>query len=575
MIPIALWAPRAGLVLVEQSGRQAPLEQHADGWWRGDIDDGDDYWFVVDGTRIPDPRSTWQPHGLDGPSRPNRPDRFVWTDADWKGLDLEAAVIYELHVGTFSPSGTYAGVVERLDHLVDLGVTAIELMPLATFPGEHGWGYDGALLWAPHHRYGAPDDLRRLVDACHARGLGVLVDVVYNHLGPTGNHLDRLGPYFTDAVPTPWGAAVNFDGPDSDEVRAFVVGNARHWITAYHVDGLRLDAVHAIFDRSATHILEEIADVVHRAAAEQGRQALVIAESDLNDPRLVAGVEVGGYGLDGAWSDDFHHSLHTALTGERHEFLADFDGWADVARSLEKVFVHDGTHSSFRRRRHGRPVGELPRHRFLGYVQNHDQIGNRATGERLAHLVGRRGAEAAGALVLTAPFTPMLFQGEEWAASAPFLYFTDHTDPDVAAAVRDGRRAEFSFSATEVPDPQSADTFRRSQLDWDELSGPEHAAMLDWYRHLLALRRAWPALRSDGPADTRASLDTPSGVLQVRRGDDALLVVNTASTVVTSGVDGGLAEVVLTNDAKAAADGRGVMLGPRATALCRLSGPER
>lgn len=570
MTPIALWAPRADHVEVEQAGDRRPLQRDEGGWWRGELTD-DDYWFVVDGLRMPDPRSTWQPAGLDGPSRPTGSTAFAWTDHDWTGADLDDAVIYELHVGTFGPNGTYAGVAERLDHLVGLGVTAIELLPVATFPGDRGWGYDGALLWAPHHSYGLPDDLRRLVDACHARGLAVILDVVYNHLGPTGNHLDRLGPYFTDAVPTPWGAAINFDGPGSDEVRAFAVENACHWIREYHLDGLRLDAVHAIFDRSATHILEEIAAAVHQVGADEGRTVWVVAESDLNDPRLVTDVDRGGYGLDAAWSDDFHHALHTALTGERHGFLADFAGWPDVARCLERVFVHDGQHSGFRQRRHGRPVGDLPRHRFLGYAQNHDQIGNRAHGERLAHLVDRRGAEAAAALVLTAPFTPMLFQGEEWAASTPFLYFTDHRDPDVAAAVRDGRRAEFAFSADEVPDPQDPDTFRRSRLDWSEVAEPEHAAMLEWHRRLIELRRTWDALRADGAGDTIASFDDETGVFTVRRGADALIVLNTgaARRVVDTGASG--VEVVLANDPATVSRDGAVDVAPGGTVVCRLA----
>jgi maltooligosyltrehalose trehalohydrolase len=417
---------------------------------------------------------------------------FRWTDAGWQAPPLAAGLVYELHVGTFTPAGTFDGAIERLDHLVRLGVTHVELMPVAQFPGGHGWGYDGVDLFAPHSAYGGPDGLKRLIDACHGRGLAVLLDVVYNHLGPAGNYLERFGPYFTDRYATPWGRAVNLDGPGSDQVRRFFCDNALAWLRDYHADGLRLDAVHAIVDTSAVHFLEQLAAEVADLGARLGRHFVLVAESDLNDPRIVRGHDVGGYGLDAQWSDDFHHALHAALTGERGGYYADFGRLADVAKALGSAYVYDGRASAFRGRRHGRPATGLPGARFLGYLQTHDQIGNRARGERTSHLLSPGLLEIGAALVLLGPFVPMLFQGEEWAASTPFLYFTDHEDPALARAVSEGRRHEFQafgWDPAEVPDPQAAETFRRSKLDWSEPGREPHRALLDWHAALVRLRR--------------------------------------------------------------------------------------
>jgi maltooligosyltrehalose trehalohydrolase len=479
----------------------------AGGWFVADVLDahaGDDYAFALDGgPPRPDPRSPWQPAGIHGPSRLVDHAGFEWSDATWRGTSLAGAILYELHVGTFTPAGTFDAVIDRLPELVGLGVTAIELMPVAEFPGERGWGYDGVDLFAPHHAYGGPDGLKRLVDACHAHGLGVVLDVVYNHLGPAGNYLREFGPYFTDRHATPWGEAVNLDGPDSDPVRAFVVDNASMWLRDYHVDGLRLDAVHAIVDTSAVHLLEALSERVDALEAQLGRSLFLIAESDLNDPRIVCPREVGGYGMDAQWSDDFHHALHAVLTGERGGYYADFGALADVAAALTRVFVNDGRYSGFRRRRFGRPVRGLPGWRFLGYLQNHDQIGNRAAGERMSMLVSPGRCAIGAALVLTSPFVPLLFQGEEWGARTPFLYFTDHHDPQLARAVSDGRRREFAhfgWQPEDVPDPQARDTFVRSRLDWSERARAPHADLLAWYRALIRLRRAHPAL-ADGRID--------------------------------------------------------------------------
>ncbi len=511
-----VWAPRPDrveLVLVPAGPRSAgprvvhPMDRDASGWWSADLEvpPGANYGFMVDGAGpFPDPRSPHQPSGVHGLSRAVDHGSFQWSDPGWQPRPWATSVTYELHVGTFTPAGTFDGVIDRLDHLVDLGVTHVELMPVVEFPGDRGWGYDGVDLFAPHHAYGGPEGLKRLVDACHARGLAVLIDVVWNHLGPDGNHLARFGPYFSTRYGTPWGEAVNFDGPGSDEVRAFVLDNARMWLQDYHADGLRIDAVHEIFDRSATHILEAVAGYVHELGARLGRPLVAIAESDLNDPRLVRDVELGGYGLDAQWSDDLRHAIHVALTGERDAYHAQYTGVADVAAALERVFVYDGRYSAFRGRRHGRPVGALPATRFVGFLQNHDQVGNRALGERISHLVPPEAAMVGAALVLLGPFVPLLFAGEEWAASSPFQYFTDHDDASLGAAVREGRRNEFPAFAgnrAEVPDPQAAATFERSRLDWSERDDPTHASMLAWYRTLITFRRDHPEL-CDGSRPT-------------------------------------------------------------------------
>jgi maltooligosyltrehalose trehalohydrolase len=516
-----VWAPSAAEVELDDAGAapaaRVPMHRRHDGWWEVESD-AVEYGFVVDGDGpFPDPRSPWQPWGVHGPSRVLDHDAFAWTDAGWRGVYLPGAVLYELHVGTFTPEGTFDAAIERLDHLADLGVDAVEVMPVAEFSGERGWGYDGVDLFAPHHAYGGPDGLKAFVDACHGRGIGVVMDVVYNHLGPAGNHLGRFGPYFTDRHRTNWGDAVNFDGPLSGEVRRFVVDNALMWLRDYHGDGLRLDAVHAIADESALHILEELAAGVEELAALVRRPLFLVAESDLNDPRFVRPRDAGGYGLDASWADEWHHALHAVLTGETDGYYEDFGSLDLLAKALRQAWVYAGDWSPHRRRVHGRPPVGLDGWQFVVCTQNHDQVGNRATGERLSHLVSPGRLRIAAALLLTSPFVPMLFQGEEWAASTPFQYFTDHDDADLGMAVTEGRRNEFAhfgWDPSAVPDPQDPATFERSKLRWDEARGE----LLEWYRALIALRRSRPDL-TDGRLDgVRVDVDPDARRLTFARG---------------------------------------------------------
>jgi maltooligosyltrehalose trehalohydrolase len=535
MTVFSVWAPAARRAEVEvgtgAGGRRHEMEPgDRPGWWRAEVPvSGEtDYAFRLDGGEpLADPRSLRQPYGPGGASRTYDHSAFAWSDDRWHGAPLPGAVIYELHVGTFTPAGTLDAAIERLDYLAGLGVTAVELMPLAAFPGEHGWGYDGIGLWAVYEPYGGPDALKRFVDAAHARGLAVLLDVVYNHVGP-GNRLASFGPYFTEAHMTPWGAAVNLDQAGSDEVRSFIVQNALMWLRDYHLDGLRLDAVHALEDHRALHILEELAAAVDAFSSSAGRPAILIAESDLNNPRLITAREAGGYGLAAQWNDDFHHALHCALTGERQGYYGDFGSVAAVAKTMTRVYFHNGSWSSFRGRTHGRPVDVLrvPAYRFVCFIQDHDQIGNRAIGDRIAATLAgdpRRDGllRVAAGLVLTAPFTPMLFMGEEWGADTPWQYFTDHTDPYFADAVSAGRKAEFAahgWNEADVPDPQDKQTFLRSKLDWREPDREPYLSLLGWYRELIALRRARPELTNPSLDQVRVDYDEQARWLLMSRG---------------------------------------------------------
>ncbi|GGQ30142.1 malto-oligosyltrehalose trehalohydrolase [Streptosporangium pseudovulgare] len=567
-----VWAPARERVELVLGEHRLPMRRSGDGWWERAVEEagpGTDYAYSLDGgPPRPDPRSPYQPYGPHGPSRVVDHAAFGWTDDRWRGTPLPGAVLYELHVGTFSPAGTFDGVIERLPHLVELGVDAVELMPVAEFSGGRGWGYDGVSLFAPHHAYGGPDGLKRLVDACHAHGLGVVMDVVYNHLGPSGNYLPEFGPYFTGRHSTNWGDAVNFDGPGSDEVRAFVVDNALMWLRDYHVDGLRLDAVHAIADDSAVHVLERLAEEVEALAAHVRRPLFLIAESDLNDPRFVRGREAGGYGLDAAWADEWHHALHAVLTGERSGYYSDFGPLSLLAKGLRQAWVYDGTWSPHRGRMHGRPPAGLSGHRFVVCAQNHDQVGNRARGERGSALMSEGRLRIAAALLLTAPFVPMLFQGEEWGTTTPFQYFTDHEDPELGRAVSEGRRREFAafgWEPEQVPDPQDPATFERSRLDWSERDKEVQGRLLDWHRELIALRRRVPAL-TDGRLDrVRADCDEDTGLLVVERGP-VLVAVNLGAETLTV-PSRGRGRVLAASDPEVALSGTDLTLPPDTVAI--------
>jgi maltooligosyltrehalose trehalohydrolase len=502
----SVWAPHAKSVDLILDERRIPLASTGQGYWHADVSAqaGQDYKYSLDGaSAIPDPRSRWQPAGVHGASQvlEFRPAR-----GGFRAAPLSEAVIYELHVGTFTPEGTYAAAQMRLPHLCELGVTHLELMPLATFPGQRGWGYDGVDLFAPFPAYGTPAELAAFVHACHTHGLAVLLDVVYNHLGPDGNYLASYGPYFTERYKTGWGAAINYDGPQSDEVRRFVIDNALMWLEDYEFDGLRLDAVHAIFSFEAVHVLEELSNAVRALGKELGRPLLLIAESDLNDPRLVRSVSRGGYGLDAHWVDDFHHALHRYFTGETDGYYADFEGLRDVAGALRDGYVYQGQHSVHRGRKHGRRPEGVDPHQLIVSAQNHDQIGNRAQGERLSSLLEMAPLKAIAALTLLSPFVPLLFQGEEWGASTPFLYFTDHQDPELGRLVAEGRSKEFSTFRWQgtVPNPQELRTFERSKLDWSELLKPRHAELFEWYRRLIRLRRDRPEIPRESRVDSPA-----------------------------------------------------------------------
>jgi maltooligosyltrehalose trehalohydrolase len=529
MTTLQVWAPRADRVELEIGGERLPMAKGPRDWWSTDVaprHESLDYAFVLDGgPPRPDPRSAWQPHGVHGPSRLVDHAAFRWTDQQWRGLPLPGSVLYELHVGTFAPQGTFDAAIECLDHLVELGVDAVELLPCNAFAGERGWGYDGVAWFAVHDPYGGPDGLKRFVDACHARGVGVVMDVVYNHLGPAGNYLPEFGPYLTEAHTTPWGPAVNLDQPGSDEVRRYIFDNARMWLRDYHIDGLRLDAVHALVDERATHLLEELAVEVDQLGAHLRKPLFLVAESDLNDARLVTSREAGGYGLDAQWADDVHHALHVALTGETSGYYADFAGLDVLAKVLGHVFHHDGSWSSFRGRAHGRPVPEtLPASRFVTYLQDHDQVGNRATGDRLSMTLSDGLVRVGAALLLTSPFTPMLFMGEEWGAQTPWQFFTDH-EGELGEAVRKGRREEFAahgWDTDDFPDPQAEKTFQASTLDWTEPHEARGAALLAWYRDLLALRRARPELSDGRRSDLAVRVSDDERWVVVRRGSLAV-----------------------------------------------------
>ena len=504
-----VWAPYAAKVAVKAGEGIYPMSRVGDrGWWSAQVESaghGTDYGFLLDDDAkvYPDPRALWMPDGVHGMSRVYASSNFKWTDGEWNAPPLASGVVYELHIGTFTAEGTFDRAIERLQYLAELGVTHVEIMPVAEFPGDFGWGYDGVALFAARHQYGGPEGLKRFVDACHVHGLAVVLDVVYNHFGPVGNYTGRFGPYMTNRHHTPWGDAVNLEFEDSDQVRRFFCDNALMWMDEFHIDGLRLDAVHEYMDRSAIHFMEQLATEVDHLSAALGRRLVLIAESDLNDPRVVRPRKENGYGMEAQWSDDFHHALFAVLSKDDagKGYYADFGSMKQLAKSLTDVFVYDGIYSHHRRKVHGRPVEHLSMHRFVGCIQNHDQVGNRATGDRLEHIVGIEAAKAALGLVLTAPFVPMLFQGEEFASSSPFQYFAHHEEEEMARAVSEGRKREFAafgWSPESIPDPESRETFERSKLRWSEITEARHADVLAWCRALIAYRRNSPSLNDGG-----------------------------------------------------------------------------
>jgi maltooligosyltrehalose trehalohydrolase len=568
-----VWAPAAEAVSVNVNGKVHALEAARRGYWKGSVADagpGDDYGFLLDDKEIafPDPRSAWQPSGVNGLSRIVDHSAFRWNDNGWTAPPLSSAIFYELHVGSFTPEGTFDGVAAKLDYLLQLGVTHIEIMPVAEFPGSRGWGYDGVDLYAPHNAYGGPGGLKRMVNACHQKGLAVILDVVYNHLGPVGNYLSQFGSFFNENFHTPWGAAVNLDGRGSAEVRRFFCDNAKMWLRDYHIDGLRLDAVHAFLDRSAVHFLEQLAIEVDALEAQLKRNLVLIAESDLNQPLIVTPREANGYGIDAQWSDDFHHALHAVLTGESAGYYSDFGSLKALAKALESTFVYDGAYSECRKRRHGRPVGNLSGARFLAYLQNHDQIGNRAQGQRSSQLMSLGRIKIGAALVILAPYLPMLFQGEEFGASTPFQYFTDHDDPEVGEAVTNGRRNEFAafgWNPEDIPNPQDEATFERSKLDWSEVDKEPHASLLAWNRALISLRHSHTDL-VDGRLDrVEVEIDEAKQQLRMRRGK-FLIACNLAPTPTSMRLSGN-EEVVLASEPGVALEAGRLELPPESVAL--------
>jgi maltooligosyltrehalose trehalohydrolase len=575
-----VWAPTAEKVELVAGDGEYQLTLGRAGWWSSTqvrLKPGDDYWFRIDGSRpLPDPRSSWQPEGVHGPSRVVDHAGFAWTDKHWQAKPLAAGILYELHIGTFTRQGTFEAAIERLDHLVDLGITHVELMPVAEFEGNYGWGYDGVFPFAPHHSYGGPLGLKRLVNACHAKGLGVLLDVVYNHFGPTGNYLPRFGPYFTDRHQTPWGDALNFDGPYSDEVRQYFCDNAAMWLRDYHFDGLRLDAVHAIVDTSAFTFLEQLATEVDALKASLGRHLVLIAESDSNDPRIVRPWEIGGFGLDAQWSDDIHHALHAMLTGENEGYYSDFGSLADLGTAMTRPFVYAGRHSGHRQRRHGRAPLGISASKFIAYLQNHDQLGNRAQGERLSHLVNPDRAKIGAALILLSPYVPMLFQGEEWGASAPFQYFVDfRREPELAQAVVEGRQREFSafgWKAEDVANPTDVETFLRSKIDWSEIFREPHGEILTWHAALIKLRGQVSAF-TDGRLDcVSVHFDEQREWLSIQRGPVFILCNFAQEQQVIELPQASLTRVLLTSKRTSEPYADSIRLPAESVAICM--GPE-
>jgi maltooligosyltrehalose trehalohydrolase len=574
----AVWAPLKKNVRVLVDNREHEMTLDHGGWWRATVDAGPgaSYSFLLDDdeTPLPDPRSQWQPGGVHSASRLYDHDAFFWTDRAWTGRQLPGSVLYELHIGTFTDGGTFDSAIEKLDHLVALGIDLVEVLPVNAVDGDRNWGYDGVGWYAVTENYGGPDAFKRFVDACHARGLGVVLDVVYNHLGPSGAYLDRFGPYF--AGQTIWGPTVNLDGAHSEQVRRYIIDNALMWLRDFHVDGLRLDAVHALHDDRAVHVLEQLAVEVESLSTHVGRPLSLIAESDLNDAKMVTAREAGGYGLHAQWADDVHHSLHTTLTDEDQGYYADFAtvGLTGLAHVLTRVFLHEGTWSSFRGRNHGAPVDtrRIPGHRFVTYLQNHDQVGNRAVGDRHAATLSPGQVACGAAILFCSPFTPMVFMGEEWGARTPWQFFAHFPDQALNDAVRNGRRSEFAEHGwdadEEVPDPTDERTFHDSKLDWTEPAEEPHAAVLNAYRELIALRKARPELSDPWLDEVEVDVDEEARTLLLHRGQ-LRLAVNLGNDEVTFALGVPIGRVLLASE-PVDVDDDALTVGPESFAIAEL-----
>ena len=569
MDDLRVWAPNVSRLRVRADGRDTELAREADGWWRGPaLEPGTDYGLLIDDEdhALPDPGSRWQPDGVHGPTRAYDQSAYRWGDDAWRGRDLEGAVLYELHVGTFTPGATFDAAIERLDHLVSLGVTHVELLPVNDVNGVWNWGYDGVLWYAVHEPYGGPDGLKRFVDAAHGRGLAVVLDVVYNHFGPSGNYLPRFGPYLKTGKNT-WGDLVNVEEP---AVRSYIVDNALMWLRDFHVDALRLDAVHALQDDSPTHILAALGAAVDDLSAELGRPLPLIAESDLNDPVMIT-PRPEGYGLQAQWDDDVHHALHSLLSGETQGYYCDFGSLPVLAKVLTRAFLHDGTYSTFRGREHGAPVdrSRTRGRQFVVCLQNHDQVGNRAVGDRLPEITSPERLRVGAVLLLTSPFTPMLWMGEEWAASTRWPFFTSHPEKDLGEAVSKGRLAEFAghgWDVSQMIDPQDPQAYRTAILDWSEPASGAHADMLALYRQLIALRAAEPDLRADDLREVTVDYDEDANWLVVHRGAFRV-AVNLAGAEQRLSV--AATDIVLATG-PARTDGDGLVLGPDTAAIVRV-----
>jgi maltooligosyltrehalose trehalohydrolase len=540
MHKFGVWAPNAQKMSLKWRDQVLPMNgPNERGWWNLPVEEatcGDRYAFLLDddATPYPDPRGLRQPDGVHELSELYDHSRFEWHDQLWRGAPKVGSVVYELHIGTFSKEGTFDGAIPHLKHLAELGITHVEVMPVAGWAGNQGWGYDSVALFATHEPYGGPDGFKRFVDACHATGLSVILDVVYNHFGPVGNYTTMFGPYLNSKRQTPWGDAVNLDEEGSDEVRRFFVDNALMWLKDYHCDGLRFDAVHAFIDLSAVHFMEQLSVEVERLSATLAKEFYLIAESDLNDPRVVRSREANGYGMDSQWSDDFHHALFALLYEPKEGesgYYNDYGTLDDLHKALKNVYVYDGQYSPYRKRRHGRPPSGLSAHHFVHFDQNHDQVGNRANGERIEHLIGIDAAKVAIGILLTAPYIPMLFMGEEWAASSPFLYFADHEDEELRRSVAEGRKQEFAAFGFDgdVPDPEERETYEESKLNWEELQDGKHAEMLIWVKRLIQVRRIHVSLNDGDINHLMVYTDEEHRTLVMER-DEARILVNFGET---------------------------------------------